>query len=169
MTKITIFFLTLFEMDVLTKKRKVYDRKEPKYDFMKYWRVVRSWAKAKHGLSTLDLDLLMFLYSEGLFSRKDFKEYDFMLSYDAKRLPHLIKQGWVHIWRQGTKKQKTLFEVSVKTRKVVGSIYKKLLKEESISEAMSHNPMYRPSAPYIQKRMKPIIRKFNREVKANKS
>ena len=41
--------------------RKNYDRKEPTHDYLKYWRVVRFWVKATHGISTPDLEMMLFL------------------------------------------------------------------------------------------------------------
>ena len=54
-------------MKIYKKKRtrkqpiKVYDRYEPEFNFLKHWRVVRYWAKAKYDLKTADLDMLLFL------------------------------------------------------------------------------------------------------------
>ena len=50
--------------------RKNYDRKEPTHDYLKYWRVVRFWVKAVHGISTPDLEMMLFLYSEEIFDKK---------------------------------------------------------------------------------------------------
>lgn len=41
--------------------RKNYDRKEVVEDYLKYWRVVRQWAKTKHNISSADLDMMIFL------------------------------------------------------------------------------------------------------------
>ena len=46
-----------------------------KSDYLKYWRVIRYFVKAKYGLSTVELDMLLFLYSEDIFSRKRFDEF----------------------------------------------------------------------------------------------
>ena len=36
-------------------------------DCLKYWRVIRYFVKQKYGLTTGDLDMLLFLYSEDIF------------------------------------------------------------------------------------------------------
>ena len=46
--------------------------KIPPNDYLKFWRVIRYYMKAKHGLSQVDLDILLFLYSEGYFGQADF-------------------------------------------------------------------------------------------------
>ena len=43
------------------KKRKNYDRKEPSRDYMKYWRVVKYWAKNKYDITTGELEMMFFL------------------------------------------------------------------------------------------------------------
>ena len=47
-------------------------RTKPDKDYLKYWRVVRYFIKAKYGLSQADLDILLFLYSEKYFSKDKF-------------------------------------------------------------------------------------------------
>ena len=39
-------------------------------DCLKYWRVIRYFIKSKYGLTTGDLDMLLFLYSEEIFSKE---------------------------------------------------------------------------------------------------
>ena len=44
-------------------------------DYLKYWRVVRYIIKIKYGISTGELDMLLFLYSEKYFGKEKFKEF----------------------------------------------------------------------------------------------
>ena len=48
----------------------------PKNDYLKYWKVIRYFAKAKYKLNTSDLDMLFFLYSEKYFGKQQFNEFD---------------------------------------------------------------------------------------------
>ena len=57
-------------------RRKNYDRKIPTHNYLKYWRVIRYWAKAKYGLTTPDLDMMFFLYSEDYFNKTKFKDFE---------------------------------------------------------------------------------------------
>ena len=41
-----------------------------KPDYLKYWRVVRYFVKSKYGLTTAELEMLLFLNSEDIFSRE---------------------------------------------------------------------------------------------------
>ena len=64
-----------------------------KSDYLKYWRVVRYYVKAKYNLSQADLDILLFLYSESYFSRDKFAEFDSLLSWNETRFDKLLKDG----------------------------------------------------------------------------
>ena len=63
------------------------------HDCLKYWRVIRYFIKAKYGLTTADLDMLLFLYSEEIFSKKKFEEFDNLLIWDGERFNRLLQRG----------------------------------------------------------------------------
>ena len=42
-------------------------------DYLKYWRVIRYFIKAKYGLSQAELDVILFLKSEGYFEGQNVK------------------------------------------------------------------------------------------------
>ena len=47
-------------------------------DYLKYWRVIRYFIKAKYDLTTADLDMLLFLKSEGRFDKDKFDDFNEM-------------------------------------------------------------------------------------------
>jgi hypothetical protein len=143
--------------------RRVYQPRERPTDFLKYWRVVRMWVQSKHGVGVPDLELMLYLYSAGLFTKKEFNEFEFTLNWDKKRFGRLRKEGWINQWREATTRQKALYELSFKGKKLIRSVYKKLLGEETISESGNHNPIFKDSATYSQKRVRPLIAKLNSE------
>ena len=49
-------------------------RKQPTNDYLKYWRVIKYWAKRKYNISTEDLEMMLFIYSEHLFNKTKFKQ-----------------------------------------------------------------------------------------------
>lgn len=162
-------------MKIYKKKRtrkqpiKVYDRYEPEFNFLKHWRVVRYWAKAKYDLKTADLDMLLFLYSEGLFTRLQCQHYGMLMSWDKQRFDKLLRNGWIKKWRQKTWKEAALYEVSYKGKKLVNSIYKKLRGEEKISEEPRRNPIFNNrTCNSTDKIYRHAIRRFNAEVTSQK-
>ena len=44
-------------------------------NYLKYWRVVRYYIKKKYNLTTAELEVLLFLKTEGRFSRDDFDTF----------------------------------------------------------------------------------------------
>ncbi len=67
------------------KIRNNYDRKIPTHDYLKYWRVIRHWAKVTYGLGVPDLDMMFVLYSEQIFSKDKFKEFQTIMIWDVNR------------------------------------------------------------------------------------
>ena len=134
-------------------------------DYLKYWKVVRQWARSKHKLSTSEIEMILFLYSEGPFKRKAFDEFNEIMSWDKRRFENLLKQGWIVVWRERKGREATLYELSYKSKRLCASIYKKLNKEESVSELETKNPMFRYDAKYSDKVYRKMIKRMNRERK----
>ena len=130
------------------------------HDCLKYWRVIRYFIKAKHGLTTSDLDMLLFLYSEEIFSKKKFEEFDNLLIWDGERFNRLYKEGWIEIFRNRKKTTKALYSISYKTERVISSIYKKLSGEE-IPTSQTSNPMFAKNVKYTDKVYRNMILEMN--------
>jgi len=146
--------------------RKKYERREPNYDFLKYWRVVRLWAQAKYGISFPELELMMYLYGEELFTYNQFTEYAKTISWDKRRFKKMKDEGWISTWRETNRNQKALYEISLKGKAMVRIVYKKLTGEQTISESGNHNPIFKASATHSQKRLRPLIGQLNKETTA---
>ena len=144
-------------------KVRVCDRRTPSNDYMKYYRVVRHWVKKKHGLSEPDLEMLFFLYSEHLFSRKDFDDYAKIMPWDKKRFERLLKDGWIVKWRkEGMDKNRyALYCMSMKGKLMISSVYKKLNGEEDFSLKTEKNPVMKKSAGFADKTVANMMRKIN--------
>ena len=53
----------IFNKDMKKIVRQVHDRIHPSHDYLKYWRIIRYWAKKQYGFTVADLDIMFFLYS----------------------------------------------------------------------------------------------------------
>lgn len=135
-----------------------------KEDYLKYWRVIRYFVKAKYNLTAADLDIILFLYSESYFTKKKFDEFNELLSWDKNRLSRLIKNGWVEIFTENKNKKKGIYQLSYKTKRVVRSIYKKLSGEE-IPTSQSSNPMFAKNVSYSDKIYRNMIKEMNEFIK----
>ena len=135
-------------------------RKPPPQDYLKYWRVVRYFIKAKYGLSQADLEILLFLYSEKYFSRDKFDEFDELISWDKHRFNDLLHNGWMNVFRKKEGNRRVVYELSYKARRVVGLVYKKLNGEE-LPEHPSVNPLFKNNIPYMDKVYRNFIKEMN--------
>ena len=144
--------------------RKNTTRKPPDHDFLKYWRVIRYWVKAKYKLGTPELEMLLFLYSEQIFNKSQFKEYEELMYWDVNRFNKLLKQEWIHVWRKRSGNETTLYELTYKAKRVINTIYKKLNGEE-ISESPVSNPLFKNDITYMDKVYRNMIKELNKEIK----
>ena len=130
------------------------------HDYLKFWRVIRYFVKAKYGLSQSDLDVILFLYTEDYFSKDKFKEFDRLLSWDVDRFNRLNRDGWITVFRKRLGKRKALYELSYKGKRVVVSIYKKLSGEE-IPTTQAANPIFAKNVSYSDKIYRKMIEDMN--------
>ena len=132
-------------------------------DYLKYWRVIRYYVKAKYNISTGELDMLLFLYSEDYFSEDKFNEFDELLSWNVNRFDKLLRDGWIEVFRKRAGKTKGLYELSYKSKRMINSIYKKLNGEEIPSS--EHNPIFHRNVKYTDKVYRNFIKEMNKTIK----
>lgn len=133
-------------------------------DYLKYWRVIRYFYKAKYGLNQADLDMLLFLYSESYFSKNKFIEFDELLSWDEDRFDRLLRDGWIVVFRKRMGHRKALYELSYKGTRLVTEIYKKLNGDE-IPVSTSYNPMFQKNVSYSDKVYRNMIVQMNAAIR----
>ena len=102
--------------------------------FLKYYRLVRKWACKTYGLSDAELELLIFLTHQNRFTRQDFKDGAYIMSWNKQRWDKLRSLGWIEVWRQRNRTtiKYTVYKVSFKCNHLVSRIYRILMGEEDI-------------------------------------
>jgi len=133
-------------------------------DYLKYWRVIRQYVKVKYGLTQSDLDVILFLNSEGYFNKDKFEEFDRILSWDVQRFDRLLRDGWIEVFRKRQGKIKGLYTLSYKAKRVATSVYKKLNGEE-MPTSPSQNPMFLKNVSYTDRRYREAIINMNEFIK----
>ena len=133
-------------------------------DYLKYWRVIRFYMKSKHGLSQADLDIILFLYSEKYFGRDKFDEYTKLLGWDVVRFFRLQQEGWIVKFRNQVGKRKALYKLTIKSERMIQSIYRKLSGEE-IPTSLSQNKMFLKNASYLDKAYRDMIIQMNEVIR----
>jgi hypothetical protein len=134
--------------------------KSNKSDYLKYWRVIRYFVKAKYKVTQADLDVILFLYSEQYFGKEKFDEFNNLLSWDRGRFNRLLRDGWIHVFRKRVGKHKTLYQLSDKSINMVRLIYNKLEGEEIAMKA-DNNPLFKRNVSYEDKVYRNMIKEMN--------
>jgi len=133
-------------------------------DYLKYWRVIRRYYLEKYGLSTEDLDVLLFIKTEGFFSTRKWKEYKQIISWEKYRLDRLVKDGWIDQHRKNFKTTSSLYRISMKGLRVTMSIYSKLNGEE-MPTSPSTNPIFRKKVGFMTRQYREAILNMNLWIK----
>ncbi|QDP56110.1 MAG: hypothetical protein GOVbin3205_53 [Prokaryotic dsDNA virus sp.] len=136
-------------------------------NYLKYWRVIRYFIKAKYGLTQADLDVLLFLYSEKYFSKDRFEEFDELLSWDVNRFDKLLRDKWIEVFRKASKNKRGIYQLSYKTVRIISGIYDKLEGKE-IPTSTSFNPMFAKNVSYTDKVYRNFIIELNKEIRESK-
>jgi hypothetical protein len=137
-------------------------RKQPSHDYLKYWKVIKYWAKRKYDITTGELELMLFLYSEHLFNKTKFEEYNELMSWNNNRFYELIKKGWIHKWREKKGNQAALYELTYKAKRMISNIYDKL-NGKDIPENAVNNPVFKHDVKYRDKVYRKYMKKINQE------
>ena len=138
--------------------------KNIEHDYLKYWRVVRYFIKSKYGLTTADLEMLIFLYSESYFDKNKFQEFNELISWDVSRFDRLLRDGWIEVFRKRYGNKKGLYKLSYKTNRIIKDMYKKLNGEE-IPMSEKRNPMFKKNVRYTDKVYRNMIKSMNAFIK----
>ena len=100
----------------------------------KYYRLVRKWACKTYGLTDADLELLIYLYCKERFTRQEFIDGVYTMSWDKQRWERLRRKGWIEVWRHRnrTSIKFSIFKTSFKCSQLISRIYRILLGEEDL-------------------------------------
>ena len=100
----------------------------------RYYRLVRKWACKTYGLTDADLELLISLDCIGRFTRKEFQDGEYIMSWDKARWDRLRQKGWIEPWRHRNRTtiKYTVYKTSFKCSQLISRIYRILLGEEDI-------------------------------------
>ena len=149
-----------------SEKYNISYEKERKYNFLKYWRIVKYSVKRKYNLSEPDLEMLLYLYDEGRFDMDAFKEYSNIMHWDRNRFWKLKQKGFINIWREKNEvsNRKAIYELSITSSRICNLVYKRLLQEEKISEDPRINPVMKGSS-YTDRVYRIAIKKMNQKIK----
>ena len=101
---------------------------------LKYYRLVRKWACKTFNIKDADLELLIYLDCKDRFTRQDFIDGVYTMSWDKQRWERLRSKGWIEVWRHRnrTSIKYSIFKTSFKCSQLITRIYRILLAEEDL-------------------------------------
>lgn len=134
-------------------------------DYLKYWRVVRYWVQMKYGLTQSELELLLFLYTEGEFTSTDFNVFNKLISWDRDRLAKLVREGFIKTRPiySSTDKAKVRYSLTTQSKHIVNMVYRKLGLEEEIPH--EKNPIYQKRISGFYTKYREMADKMNKDVR----
>jgi len=138
------------------------NRHNNRHNFLKNWRTVKYHVKRKYGISDPDVDILLYLYDEDYFTKKQFDEISSLMKWESLRFYRLRKDGFITVFRAAgeTKDRRILYDLSQKSKIIVSGIYKKLLGEEPISMDPAKTPVMKGDT-YMDKVYRAAIKRMN--------
>ena len=142
-------------------KTPVYQFREKDFTFLKYHRVVRYYIKNKYEISGSELDMILFLYDENVFTKDVFNDFARTMSWDKSRFSQMVKDGLIRKWRDRKETQRSnLWELTIKAKRICNHMYKNLTRQEVISEDPYRNEIFKGKS-YMDKIYKDMIKKMN--------
>lgn len=101
---------------------------------LKYYRVVRKWARRTYDLKEADIELLIYLDSLNYFTRNQFMQGEYIYSWDKHRWERLRREGWINVWRERNRRDAkyAVYTSSFKCKQMIARIYKILAGEEDL-------------------------------------
>lgn len=147
-----------------TKTPKPRHQSRIEYDFLKYIRVVFKWAKDNSGLGRPQIELLLYLYGLGAFSKRQFSEYYRLIGiYQQKGLQEMIDNGWIRLWRVKKGKEHALYTLTHKGKHLCNSMHRYCAGVSEIPIIASQNKMARGDAPRVNNYFLDIVKKMNKD------
>ena len=119
-------------------------------NYLKYWRVVRYFIRAKYGITTADLEMLLFLYDEPYFTKAKFKDFNQVFSWDKQRFDRLLKNGWVEKVATESKSRLAVYNLSYKAKRIIEYAYA-LLHGREFPTMPDNNPVFKRKVSYTDK------------------
>ena len=103
-------------------------------NILKYYRLVRKWACKTYDLNDADLELLIYLDCKVRFTRNDFINGVYTMSWDKDRWERLRRNGWIDVWRQraGSQQKYAIYTTSFKCKQLIMRMYRIMLAEEDL-------------------------------------
>lgn len=118
---------------------------EPSLNFMKYYKLCKTWILMRYGINSVELEYMLFLYSEPMFTWDDLKDWERTLGYKINTYYRLKNMGMIEDWipEDKRKRKRAVMKLSFSAKKIINEFYKVLSQKKRLeykSEKISKFP-----------------------------
>jgi hypothetical protein len=132
-------------------------------DFLKYIKVVRAWARHKHGLSLDDFEMLCYLYSEHVFDANQFDQYCQIFGFTQNRRKDLMDKGLVVHFRKPEPGKRAIYELSYQAKTIMRQVYEMLQGEKPIPKLSDIKPKNNKPHHFAKRQYDRVIGRLNKD------
>lgn len=132
-------------------------------DFLKYIKVVRAWARHKHGLSLDDFEMLCYLYSEHVFDANQFDQYCQIFGFTQNRRKDLMDKGLVVHFRKPEPGKRAIYELSYQAKTIMRQVYDMLQGEKPIPKLSDIKPKNNKPHHFAKRQYDRVIGRLNKD------
>jgi hypothetical protein len=132
-------------------------------DFLKYIKVVRAWARYKHGLSLEDFEMLCYLYSEHVFDANQFDQYCQIFGFTKNRRLDLMEKGLIVHFRKPEPGKRAIYELSHQAKAIMRQVYEMLQGEKPIPKLSDIKPKNNKPHHFAKRQYDRVIGRLNKD------
>lgn len=139
------------------------------YNVVQYFGIARYYIQKKYDLRIKELELLLFLYPIGFFTKRDY--HTFPHNYTTRTISHLMKKGLIEPVNEREKPQsdKQVYKLSRRSKNAVLYFYKYASGEEPIPENPMVNDFFKSGTTRYEQKLALAMAKLNKRVSGRKS
>jgi len=130
-------------------------------DFLKYIKVVRAWARHKHGLSIQDFEMLCYLYSEHVFDANQFDQYCQIFEFTKNRRLDLMEKGLIVHFRKPEPGKRAIYELSYQAKAIMRQVYEMLQGQKPIPKLSDIKPKNNKPHHFATRQYDRVIGRLN--------
>lgn len=112
--------LTVTRINKFNTKFRVRERKD---DYLKYFHVAYDYIIRKYDIKHNDLGMILFLYSEGVFTYTNIVEYGMIMPFNRRRVYRLVEEGYIVTWAPPNDRRRSLYTLSEQSKTIVRTFY----------------------------------------------
>jgi hypothetical protein len=132
-------------------------------DFLKYIKVVRAWARHKHGLSLEDFEMLCYLYSEHVFDANQFDQYCQIFGFTKNRRQDLMQKGLIVHFRKPEPGKRAIYELSYQAKTIMRQVYEMLQGQKPIPKLSDIKPINNKPHHFAKRQYDRVIGRLNKD------